>query len=144
MDPYVEIETRMQRFRTAVKGGAGKEPVWNETMVIDVKYIGDDLKIWVYDEDLSSSDLVCEGTIKLSSLCVNKGLDEWHELQLNGQKAGHIHLISKWTSVKMEDDEEKDEARKKAAEEAHKAQFQYTQQYQGQRYGQPMNNYYQQ
>jgi hypothetical protein len=29
----------------------------------------------------------------------------------------------------MEDDEEKDEARKKAAEEAHKAQFQYTQQY---------------
>ena len=144
MDPYVEIETRMQRFRTAVKGGAGKEPVWNETMVIDVKYIGDDLKIWVYDEDLTSSDLVCEGTIKLSSLCVNKGLDEWHELQLNGQKAGHIHLISKWTSVKMEDDAEKDEAKKKAAEEAHKAQFQYTQPYQGQRYGQPMMNYYQQ
>ena len=144
MDPYVEIETRMQRFRTAVKGGAGKEPVWNETMVIDVKYIGDDLKIWVYDEDLTSSDLVCEGTIKLSSLCVNKGLDEWHELQLEGKKAGHIHLISKWTSVKMEDDAEKDEARKKAAEEAHRAQFQYTQQYQGQRYGQPMMNYYQQ
>ena len=44
---------------------------------IDVKYIGDDLKLTVLDEDVASSDVVGETTIKLSALCVNGGLDEW-------------------------------------------------------------------
>ena len=126
MDPYVEIEMRMQRYRTQVKGGAGLEPTWNETMTMDVKYIGDDMKIKVYDEDITDSDLVCEGIIKLSALCINEGLDEWHELQYKGKKAGMIHLISKWTSFQMEKEAEQDEARKQASEEAHRARFQYT------------------
>ena len=29
MDPYVVIETRMQKIRTKVMQGAGKKPVWN-------------------------------------------------------------------------------------------------------------------
>ena len=122
MDPYVEIEMRMQRFRTSTKGGAGLEPTWNETMTMDVKYIGDDMTVKVYDEDLGDNkDLVCEGIIKLSSLCVNDGLDEWHELHYKGKKAGMLHMKSKWTSFKMEADAEADEAKKAAAEAAHRA-----------------------
>ena len=44
MDPYVLMETRMQRFRTQTMTDAGKEPVWpDEHAKIDVKYVGDDL-----------------------------------------------------------------------------------------------------
>ena len=45
MDPYVIIQTRMEKFRTTTKDGAGKTPVWNETFNIDVKYVGDDMTI---------------------------------------------------------------------------------------------------
>ena len=57
---------------------AGKEVQWpNEVMVIDVKYVGDDLHLAVLDENVTDSDIVGEATIKLSSLCVNNGIDEW-------------------------------------------------------------------
>ena len=46
-------------------------------MVIDVKYVGDDLHLAVLDENVTDSDIVGEATIKLSSLCVNNGIDEW-------------------------------------------------------------------
>ena len=58
MDPYCIIESRMQKFRTKTKQGAGKTPRWNEAFDLDVKYIGDDLSIKVMDEDVTASDLV--------------------------------------------------------------------------------------
>ena len=97
MDPYVICETRMQRIRTATMEDAGKEVQWpDETMVIDVKYIGDDLHLAVLDENVTSDDVVGESTIKLSALCINDGIDEWFEIQWKGKKAGDVHLSSKW------------------------------------------------
>ena len=58
MDPWVQLKCRDWKARTKTKNSAGKTPVWNETFNVDVKYIGDDLNIVVYDEDLTSSDLV--------------------------------------------------------------------------------------
>ena len=58
MDPYAVLETRMQKFKTRTLQGAGKTPKWDQVFDIDVKYIGDDLYFKVYDEDVSSSDLV--------------------------------------------------------------------------------------
>lgn len=58
MDPYAILETRMQKFKTRTLQGAGKAPKWDQVFDIDVKYIGDDLYFKVYDEDVTSSDLV--------------------------------------------------------------------------------------
>ena len=72
MDPYVLIETRMQRFRTQTMQDAGKEPTWPDEMCkIDVKYIGDDMHLAVMDENVGSDDIVGSATIKLSAMCVN-------------------------------------------------------------------------
>ena len=65
-------------------------------MTIDVKYIGDDLHLAVMDENVTDSDTVGDATIKLSSLCIGTGLDEWFEIQYKGKKAGVIHLKSTW------------------------------------------------
>ena len=64
---------------------------------IDVKYIGDDMKVQVFDEDLTASDFIGACDIKLSSLCVNGGLDEWFELKFKGKASGQIHLKGTWT-----------------------------------------------
>jgi len=95
MDPYVVLETRMQRLRTATQKGAGKEPAWpNEEMAVDVKYIGDDLHVMIFDEKIASDDIVGEVTLKLSALCANGGIDGWWEITYKGKKAGNIHLYS--------------------------------------------------
>lgn len=97
MDPFVIIETRMQRIRTATKDNAGKHPVWsNEVANIDVKYVGDDMVLSVFDEDVTTSDIVGSATIKLSALCLPGGMDDWFEIQYRGKKAGMVHLRGEW------------------------------------------------
>ena len=77
---------------------AGMDPAWpNECMNIDVKYVGDDLNLAVMNENMTSDDSIGEATIKLSSLCIGNGLDEWFEIQHKGTPAGHIHLKSEWS-----------------------------------------------
>jgi len=61
-----------------------------------VKYIGDDMDVEVYDEDLTASDFIGKCTIKLSSLCVNGGLDEWFAINFKGKQSGQIHLKGTW------------------------------------------------
>ena len=97
MDPYVTIETRMQRLRTNTMKNAGMEPCWqDERFDIDVKYIGDDMHMAVWDEDMTSSDLVGETTIKLTALAANGGIDEWYSIQYKGKKSGDVHIKSSW------------------------------------------------
>jgi Ca2+-dependent lipid-binding protein len=97
MDPYVVIETRQQKVRTKTMLGAGKTPQWNQLFDIDVKYIGDDMKLQCFDEDVSSSDLIGEVNIKLSSLCVNgEFFDEWFSIADKGKQSGQIHLKGKF------------------------------------------------
>jgi Ca2+-dependent lipid-binding protein len=83
-------------FKTKTMQNAGKLPKWNETFGIDVRYIGDDMHLSVMDEDLTKADLVGETNIKLSSLCINGGLDDWFEIQFKGKKAGSVHLRGEW------------------------------------------------
>lgn len=103
MDPYVVCNTRMQRIRTKTTQDQGKTPKWhNEFFEVDVKYIGDDMKMEVFDEDPCDSDLVGECVIKLSSLAINGGLDEWFEIQFKGKKAGAVHLRAEWYPTGMQ------------------------------------------
>ena len=92
MDPYCVLETRQQQFKTVTHENAGKAPKWDQTFKVDVKYIGDDLTLTVFDEDVTGSDKVGSATIKLSALCVNGGLDDWYEIQYKGKKSGTVHI----------------------------------------------------
>ena len=96
MDPFCEIQTRHQKLRTRTLNEAGKTPVWNQVFDIDVKYIGDDMTVTVYDEDVTTNDLVGKSTIKLSSLCIAGGLDDWFPIQFKGKQSGQVHLKGVW------------------------------------------------
>jgi len=97
MDIYLLISTRMQRIRTKTCKNGGKEPKWdNEHFEVDVKYIGDDMQIMVMDQDPCSSDLVGDANIKLSSLCMDNGLDDWFKIFYQGKEAGAVRFRSVW------------------------------------------------
>ena len=77
--------------------GAGKTPNWmGELVTIDVKYIGDDIHLSVWDEDPGKDDLIGEAEIKTSSMCVGHGIDEWYKVFFKGRECGVIHLRSVW------------------------------------------------
>ena len=111
MDPYVIIETRMQRVRTATQEDAGKTPAWaDEVIDIDVKYIGDDMHLAIMDENMTEDETIGEATIKLSAFTGGSdGLDEWYEVSFKGEPAGHIHLKSKWEPTGGELEEKPEE-----------------------------------
>ena len=81
----------------------GKKPKWKDEFVdIDVKYVGDDLLLQMFDEDVCGSDFIGETSIKLSAFCVGSGLDEWYQINHKGKKAGKINIKSEWTPSGMQ------------------------------------------
>jgi len=97
MDPFCKLFLREETFITVVKHKAGKKPEWKQTFEIDVKYIGDDLKIECWDyEKIGGDDLIGATKIKVSALCANEGIDDWWPLSFNGKEAGKLRLKSKW------------------------------------------------
>ena len=52
------------------------------------------MQLTVMDEDLDAHDLIGHTVMKVSSLCVNSGIDEWFEIRYKGKYAGRVHLKS--------------------------------------------------
>ena len=96
-DPYVEIEHRMERFKTKPAGDGGKEPKFDETFTFDVKYIGDDFTMRIMNKNMiMNDDLIADATIKISGLCLPGGIDEWWKVQYKGKDGGAIRFNAKW------------------------------------------------
>ena len=51
------------------------------------------------DENVMNDDVIGEASIKLSSLCVNGGLDDWWTITFKGKKAGSIHMKGDWKPI---------------------------------------------
>ena len=84
-------------MRTKTHTDGGKEPKWNEELELDVKYIGDDMELEIKDDNVILADeLIGSATIKLSSLCIPGGLDDWWEVAHKGKRVGAIHLKGLW------------------------------------------------
>ena len=97
MDPFVVLNYREQQYKTKALQGAGKTPAWkDEEWTVEVKYIGDDVKFTVFDEDVTTNDTVGSGTVKMSAFAINGGIDEWYDIQYKGKAAGKVHMVSKW------------------------------------------------
>ena len=65
-----------------------------------MKYVGDDMRLTVFDEEVTTDEIVGASIMKLSSFCVEGGLDDWYEITYGGKSAGHVRIKSKWTSGK--------------------------------------------
>jgi len=69
MDPFVRIVYNGTTFKTKTDSGSGKHPIWNETFIIKVDSMDDNILFSCYDEDFLTNDLVGEATISIASLC---------------------------------------------------------------------------
>lgn len=96
MDPYVEIEHRMEQHKTDVCNNGGKEPQFNQDFTFDVKYVGDDFTMKLMNKNsMLNDELMGEAVIKVASLCL-PGFDDWFEVQVKGKKTGAIRFKGDW------------------------------------------------
>jgi hypothetical protein len=51
-----------------------------EVVTFDIKYIGDDIRLSVWDDDPGKDDLIGSADIKVSAMTIGAGLDEWYHL----------------------------------------------------------------
>ena len=97
MSPYVALAHRENKVKTDIKMKAGKNPVFQETWELDVKYLGDELQIGVWDhEPIGKDDHIGSVTIKMAAICVDGLTDNWFDLMHKNKKAGRICFSSKW------------------------------------------------
>lgn len=52
MDPFMVFEIRNRKYQTRALSGAGKNPIWDETLKIPVDSMQEFVKVTCYDEDL--------------------------------------------------------------------------------------------
>lgn len=73
MDPFIMIKHNGLKYRTQVLDEAGKNPVWNQLLIIPVASSEENLsretlEIVCYDEDLMMDDCVGQETYKASQI----------------------------------------------------------------------------
>ena len=96
MDPYVVIKNRQNAARTCALEDAGKTPVWNETIELQVASINDDVALRVMDENVGANCEIGNCSIKMAAMCVEGGLESWWTIAHDGVVAGRIHLMGEW------------------------------------------------
>jgi len=93
MDPYVKLVIGPVVFRTKTKDSAGKHPNWSDIFEFH-RTTESNMQVYVYDEDVTSDDLVGQADIDLNAICnsSSKSLSAYVQLRYKGKSAGEIFL----------------------------------------------------
>lgn len=93
MSPYITFTFGNKKYKTKVHDNGGKKPKWSDEFTIEVSNASEEIVMRVWDQDLTTSDAVGFAKIKMSSLIINCGVEDWFTIMYENQKAGDI-LIS--------------------------------------------------
>ena len=77
MSPYCTVIHNKNKYKTKVAASAGKTPKWDNEFQLNVENSTEEITLRVWDQDLTTSDAVGFTKIKLSSLIINCGVDDW-------------------------------------------------------------------
>ncbi|CAI2377313.1 unnamed protein product [Moneuplotes crassus] len=96
MDPYVVLISGSEKKKTKTHNKGGKNPMWNESLTL--KYVDTNMTIQVWDEDITSDDLVGGGVIDLEAAARLGGLKDWITIQYKGKEVGQIYVEISFTT----------------------------------------------
>ena len=92
MSPYITITYKGQKYKTKVHDAGGKKPKWKDEFQLEVTSVTDEIILRCWDQDLTSSDAVGFTKVKLSSLMINCGIEDWFTIMFENKPAGDILL----------------------------------------------------
>lgn len=91
MSPYCTITFNSQKYKTKVAYNQGKTPKFQGAEFnLEVTSPTEEIVLRVWDQDLTTSDAVGFCKIKLSSLMINCGIEDWFTIMYENKPAGDI------------------------------------------------------
>jgi Ca2+-dependent lipid-binding protein len=99
MSPYVTLVYQGNKMKTKVADYGGKEPKWTDEFKLDVQSASEEIVMRVWDQDLTTSDAIGFTKIKMSSLIINKGVDDWFTIMFDNKPAGEIRIETTFEPV---------------------------------------------
>ena len=125
MSPYITIMFKKSKLKTKVHYDGGKKPVWNQEFQLEVTNPTEEMVLRVWDQDLTTSDAIGFTKVKMSSLMINRGIEDWFTIMFDNKPAGEILLKSKFEPAGGDEfeamKEKLEEQQKKLEEEAEAA-----------------------
>ena len=92
MDPYLLVTIGNQTLKTTIREGAGKLPVWPDTMIFNEK--GAILKVVAMDDDVGADDNLGSGSFDISPCYSAPNVPGKFDIQLfsKGKLAGSVNV----------------------------------------------------
>jgi len=94
MSPYATIVFNGKKLKTKVHNGGGKNPVWGDKFQFEVTSYTEEIFLRIWDQDMTTSDAVGFTKVKMSSLMINNGTEDWYTVTYDNKPAGEIFLVS--------------------------------------------------
>merc|ERR1712083_560262 len=118
MDPYAIFKCREFDWKSNTVEKGSTHPKWDSQMFdLDVKYMGDDLYYYFYDDDPGKDEKIVDGCSKISTFCAEPHIDMWHKLEWKGKEKGSVRLITHWQPNEVEPTKEEHEDEMAKAQE---------------------------
>eukprot|EP00347_Sterkiella_histriomuscorum_P014257 403361573 len=92
MDPYVKITIGATTLKTKTHNSAGKTPRWEETLKFKLSGSEEEIKIAVWDEDMTNDDLVGDTVYFLDEIKSKGKFQEAVKLAYKGKEAGIVNI----------------------------------------------------
>ncbi|CDW85876.1 xyppx repeat family protein [Stylonychia lemnae] len=92
MDPFVKITIHQQEMQTKTHRNAGKNPRWEETLKFKLQGFEEELKLAVYDEDMTKNDLVGDTIFFLDEVKSKGKFTEAVKIAYKGKEAGVVNI----------------------------------------------------
>jgi len=96
MDPYCTITFKDKKFKTKVHEAGGKKPIWGDSFTIETTSPSEEIVLRCWDQDVTTNDAIGFVKIKLSSLMINYGVEDWFPIMYENSTAGEIFIRSKF------------------------------------------------
>ena len=99
MSPYLTITFKGKKFKSKVHDSGGKKPKWTDEFVLEVTDATEEMTLRCWDQDLTTSDAVGFCKVKMSSLIINCGVEDWFTIMYDNKPAGEILLETTFEPV---------------------------------------------
>lgn len=90
MDPFVKITIGSQSMQTKTHNSGGKTPRWEETLKFKLQGNEEELKLAVFDEDMTKNDLVGDTIYFLDEIKSRGKYSEAVKIAYKGKEAGVV------------------------------------------------------
>jgi len=99
MSPYITLVFKQQKMKSKIHYEGGKEPIFGDKFSFDITDASEEIVMRVWDKDMTTSDAVGFCKIKITSLIINNGVEDWFDIYFDNKKAGSIQVRSRFEPV---------------------------------------------